>query len=567
MSTKDYQHKFNGVISPLGAVMNVLILALIYKKSTTAMANYRKVLLLSSYFDFAMSIYFWLFAPSTGVSKGYYYVVCNGVLGPMPPTFSCVSFMILMWLIYGNVANLAVQYLYRYLALCRNIHMSKLQFTVVVLIGWTPVFTYDIFNLFRYGLSINPNSTLPITILQNTEWDDGNNFPSFAFLPLNTIVLPIVVDNAGINGIPLPSLAFFSLNMVIAAPLLTAIVKVLTIKTFRQYVFSYFKNAVVGDTLYQHFYRFGIKPVVVCRNMALKDFQRTLNGIISPFSVAMNVLILTLIYKKSTTAMANYRKVLLLSSYFDFIMSVYFWLLAPKTGVSQGYYYVVCNGVLGPMSTTVSIISFMVMLWLWYGNASNLAVQYLYRYLALCRNIHMSKYQFAVAVIIGWIPILTYVIFNLFRYGLSINPSSPIPITIFNGTEWDDGNNFPSFVGVFVDDPLELFININAYSLIVFYAIVITTMVLVFRTIAKLNTNTQLSKQTLQAQRQLSYILLFEAFLPLCTIVLPILVDISSMHGLPLPAVAVFSEVVMNYDVCSAVVDSSRQNDYIQHIL
>uniref|UniRef100_A0A7E4V9D0 G_PROTEIN_RECEP_F1_2 domain-containing protein n=1 Tax=Panagrellus redivivus TaxID=6233 RepID=A0A7E4V9D0_PANRE len=185
------------------------------------------------------------------------------------------------------------------------------------------------------------------------------------------------------------------------------------------------------------------------------------------------------------------------------------------------------------------------MLWLMYGNVSNLAVQYLYRYFALCRDYHMSKNTFAAVVITGWIPILTYNTFNLARYALSINPNTTVPESILKDTEWDDGNNLPTFAALSFDGYVDVFVKIQTYSVLVFYAIVVSTMVLVFWTLAKLNYNTHLSKQTLQAQRQLTLILLFEAFLPLCTIVLPIFVDIANLHGYPLPTVSLFAGLVM----------------------
>ena len=127
----------NAILSPLSLTLNFVLFFLIKYKSSKNLENYKKVLYLGMITDFCFA--FWNiiaepvshpFQPSlinlnklslqdVTIIGTVYFVFTRGFPGFLPFPWSAWSFTVSIFLIYFCLVNISVQFLYRYLLICR----------------------------------------------------------------------------------------------------------------------------------------------------------------------------------------------------------------------------------------------------------------------------------------------------------------------------------------------------------------------------------------------------------------------------------------------------------------
>uniref|UniRef100_A0A7E4V982 G protein-coupled receptor n=1 Tax=Panagrellus redivivus TaxID=6233 RepID=A0A7E4V982_PANRE len=233
--------------------------------------------------------------------------------------------------------------------------------------------------------------------------------------------------------------------------------------------------------------------------------------------------------------------------------------------VVNGYYYVVTIGIFDDVSFYPSLLSLIVELFLIYGYVSNLAVQFLYRFFLLCRNKSMSLLQFVLLVLIGYIPTLIYVIWIL-QYVIS-TPELPSDEqnAILKDTVFDHNGRYPQFFARPADPLQEKVLAIVAVC-VIYYIIVILCISAVYCSMLTLRKS--MSKSTQQAHRQLNIILCFEAFVPLFSVIIPVLVDIVAIFDISLPLLRnLCSIMIILTPVFTAIVKMVSVKAYRQSIV
>ena len=135
MDARKLKYFVNVIISPLALVVNGFYLHLIYSKSSTALRAYKKVLYLGATVDVLYSLISLFFAPTTFICDDIYFVILEGILGPLQETMTVVGFLLNAFVTYLCIATTQVQFVYRYLLICRNKQLGNAAFLGLISTG------------------------------------------------------------------------------------------------------------------------------------------------------------------------------------------------------------------------------------------------------------------------------------------------------------------------------------------------------------------------------------------------------------------------------------------------
>uniref|UniRef100_A0A7E4UYP4 7TM_GPCR_Srx domain-containing protein n=1 Tax=Panagrellus redivivus TaxID=6233 RepID=A0A7E4UYP4_PANRE len=223
--------------------------------------------------------------------------------------------------------------------------------------------------------------------------------------------------------------------------------------------------------------------------------------------------------------MKTFKKALYLGCITDIVFGIYMFLFCPTTYVTQGTYIFLLQGVVGNFSHKYGIYPFVVHLFFMYTTISNAAVQFLYRYLMVCRNIYLTRLKFILITLAFMTFSVSYSLLTVIIYN-----NQPEGITYFdklNGTQWPSDGSFTQF-GAASTDAFKLQVYLIAIPLTTgSYTIVSLAAYLVWRKLHELKNN--MSKETRRMHSEISVILIVEAAVPYITIVIPITIDLVKM--------------------------------------
>uniref|UniRef100_A0A7E4V9B6 G_PROTEIN_RECEP_F1_2 domain-containing protein n=1 Tax=Panagrellus redivivus TaxID=6233 RepID=A0A7E4V9B6_PANRE len=251
--------------------------------------------------------------------------------------------------------------------------------------------------------------------------------------------------------------------------------------------------------------------------------------------------------------MAGYKKVLYLGCVFDLVYSIQMALTGHFSGVVNEYYYVINIGILGNVSGFPTLITYSLELFCIYGNVSNLAGQFLYRYFLLCRwvfqflncckryncsNRRLNLKQFNCMVFIGFIPTFVY-IGLLLRYTIS-TPNVPDwtlkSLTREAGFDETDPNIYTRPMG-----PIKDIAGAMVAVCFGFYVIVIGCIIAVYVKLKELKL--QMSKTLQNVHNQVTIVLCYEAVVPIFSVILPVFVDIAHIFDIDMYTFKFFVEI------------------------
>ena len=173
MDARRLKYFVNVIISPLALVVNGFLIYLIYFKSSKALKDYKKVLYLGVTVDIIYSLISLLFAPTTFVYKSIYFVLLEGVLGQLEEPMTSIGYVLNVFATYFCIATAQVQFIYRYLLICRNKKLNNAAFfglilTSVISCGLCGFGSYIGFGI----LSTNEDITCYQSLVKFTEWPE-----------------------------------------------------------------------------------------------------------------------------------------------------------------------------------------------------------------------------------------------------------------------------------------------------------------------------------------------------------------------------------------------------------
>ena len=133
MDSRKLKYFVNVIVSPLALVVNGFLLYLIHSKSSTALKDYKKVLYLGVTVDVLYSSISLFFAPTTFIYKDVYFVLLEGVLGALEEPLTTIGYVLNAFATYFCIATAQVQFVYRYLLLCRDKKLKAPSFCALLL--------------------------------------------------------------------------------------------------------------------------------------------------------------------------------------------------------------------------------------------------------------------------------------------------------------------------------------------------------------------------------------------------------------------------------------------------
>ncbi|KAE9547863.1 hypothetical protein FO519_008924 [Halicephalobus sp. NKZ332] len=133
MEARKLKFFVNIIVSPLALIVNGCLIYLIYSKSKKALRDYKKVLYLGVIVDIIYSSISLLFAPTTFVYKDVYFVLLEGILGQLEEPMTTIGYVLNVFATYFCIATAQVQFIYRYLLICKNKKLNNLAFFGLVL--------------------------------------------------------------------------------------------------------------------------------------------------------------------------------------------------------------------------------------------------------------------------------------------------------------------------------------------------------------------------------------------------------------------------------------------------
>uniref|UniRef100_A0A7E4ZT21 G_PROTEIN_RECEP_F1_2 domain-containing protein n=1 Tax=Panagrellus redivivus TaxID=6233 RepID=A0A7E4ZT21_PANRE len=296
---RDAKRRLAPYAAPIGVALNLLLLWLIIKKSTPTMKNFKKVLLLTCISELTFSAINFVFVFTVTVIDGTYFCIIEGIFGHLSPFWTGVGYDGFLYFVYASVSNNTVVFFYRYLVVCRSKTLNAGTFMCCIGVGWSLIFLYicgltymfvtepvdsDIHNkLTKAGFPTNGSfdnyisckverfsdyvtyGAVPFTtiayvaviamsfavqrnfkrlrsLMSSSERRFHNEITTIlwveAVTPFVTVVLPIYYD---ISKIIIPNMPFnwfaeFIWLLTLIGPTFTAIVKLSSIKAFRDYI-------------------------------------------------------------------------------------------------------------------------------------------------------------------------------------------------------------------------------------------------------------------------------------------------------------------------------------------
>ena len=133
MDVRKFKFFINIIICPLALTMNGILIYLIYSKSNRLLTNYKKVLYLGVSVDIIYSLISFLFAPTTVIYEQVYFVLLEGILRQLTKPLTIIAFVLNVWATYFCIATAQVQFVYRYLLICKNKELNNIAFFGLVL--------------------------------------------------------------------------------------------------------------------------------------------------------------------------------------------------------------------------------------------------------------------------------------------------------------------------------------------------------------------------------------------------------------------------------------------------
>uniref|UniRef100_A0A7E4ZSW2 G_PROTEIN_RECEP_F1_2 domain-containing protein n=1 Tax=Panagrellus redivivus TaxID=6233 RepID=A0A7E4ZSW2_PANRE len=118
---RDVKRHLAPYVSPIGQILNLILLFLIIKKSTATMSSYKKTVM---------------------VQETTYFVVIDGAFGHMPQFWTDVGLFFFALMLYASVYNTTMVFFYRYLSVCRSKTLDTWLFVLLVTFGWTSTIMY-----------------------------------------------------------------------------------------------------------------------------------------------------------------------------------------------------------------------------------------------------------------------------------------------------------------------------------------------------------------------------------------------------------------------------------------
>ncbi|CAD5222484.1 unnamed protein product [Bursaphelenchus xylophilus] len=265
----------------------------------------------------------------------------------------------------------------------------------------------------------------------------------------------------------------------------------------------------------------------------LRDFHVTYDHCIGLLSIITNSLLLYLAIKKSDNYMKKYSIILVMSSVVDLFYNSMSIIFTPIVEIQQGSMFFFLGGVFEKLPHQPMGVIWMIFLFSIFATIINIPMQFVYRYTALClnRQLTITKY---IALYLVILPILAahcvwgYYVFypheDVIASHLPILKADPV---------WSP--NTPNF---FVGDqhyfPAAMHFSVSFLIVAISYLIVIVVGLKIYLQLRKVRFC--MSKGTLEAQNQLTKILLIQAIIPFLSLSGPVMaVTAASLFSVEVP--------------------------------
>uniref|UniRef100_A0A7E4UY60 G_PROTEIN_RECEP_F1_2 domain-containing protein n=1 Tax=Panagrellus redivivus TaxID=6233 RepID=A0A7E4UY60_PANRE len=192
------------IASPIGVLMNLLLLSLIRYQCTMIMKPFRKALYLTCLSEMLFSAYNLVFVLTVTVQGDSYFAIVEGILGQLSRKWSIFALAGFLLFIYTSVTNNTAVYFYRYLLFCRNMKVGTVQFIFIVAAGWMVVLTYVV-------LCIVEGFKSPMTV-ETYAMLEGSEFPfDGSFKEFTNVKLAKIANICTFYGIPMVTLSYIGM--------------------------------------------------------------------------------------------------------------------------------------------------------------------------------------------------------------------------------------------------------------------------------------------------------------------------------------------------------------------
>ncbi|KAI1694604.1 serpentine type 7TM GPCR chemoreceptor srd domain-containing protein [Ditylenchus destructor] len=115
----EVHHVMEGTMNTLSILFNVYLLYLIKYHSTFGVKLYQYLLTIDALLDLALSISTFIAQPVTLTADGYTTLITNGFFAGRSASFDSFAVMVYLIIIHTNIIWIPVQFIYRYLFLCK----------------------------------------------------------------------------------------------------------------------------------------------------------------------------------------------------------------------------------------------------------------------------------------------------------------------------------------------------------------------------------------------------------------------------------------------------------------
>ncbi|KAI1699721.1 serpentine type 7TM GPCR chemoreceptor srd domain-containing protein [Ditylenchus destructor] len=124
-----------GTVNTLSILFNVYLLYLIKYHSTFGVKLYQYLLTIDALLDLALSISAFIAQPVVITANGYSTMISNGFFAGRSASFDSFAVMVYLVIIHTNIIWIPVQFIYRYLLLCKANTKSKRSTIFVITIA------------------------------------------------------------------------------------------------------------------------------------------------------------------------------------------------------------------------------------------------------------------------------------------------------------------------------------------------------------------------------------------------------------------------------------------------
>uniref|UniRef100_A0A7E4UY13 G_PROTEIN_RECEP_F1_2 domain-containing protein n=1 Tax=Panagrellus redivivus TaxID=6233 RepID=A0A7E4UY13_PANRE len=244
-----------------------------------------------------------------------------------------------------------------------------------------------------------------------------------------------------------------------------------------------------------------------------------------PIGVALNLLLMWLVVKKSTPTMKSFKKVLLLTCLTDLTFSAMNIVFVLTLTVAGDTYFCIIEGVFGHLPPWLTFVGYDAFLYFVYASVSNNTVVVFYRYLVVCRSKTLNACLFMCCMGIGWSLILSYIF--AINYQFMTESADPDIHSKLTAAGYPSNGSFHNYVSCRVNKLL----GFSTYAAVPFttiaYLAVIVMSFAVQRKFKRLSS--LLNTEERRFHNEITMILWVEAVTPFITVCLPIYYDISKL--------------------------------------